>query len=100
MSPILRKDLEHVLPKVPTDSRDNAQEVLGAIEGLLPERRGAYTIPEVAAALGEFARRFAELRDRLGLADPQSIAGGGKAPESSSEELEEYYFIKRLVSFD
>jgi hypothetical protein len=100
MSPILRKDLENVLPKVPAHSCDNAEEVLGAIEGLLPEHRGAYTISEVAAALGEFPRRFADLRDRLGLADPQSIAGGGKAPESSSAELEEYYSIKRLVGFD
>jgi hypothetical protein len=100
MSPILRKDLEHVLPKVPAHSHDNAEEVLGAIEGLLPERRGAYTRSEVAAALGEFAKRFAELRDRLGLADPQSIAGGGKPPGSSSEELEEYYSIKGLVGFD
>ena len=49
MSSVLRKDLEYVLPKI-------AQHILEAIEGCIPERRGAYTVREVRAALKELTR--------------------------------------------
>jgi hypothetical protein len=44
-------------------------------------------------------RRFNELRERLGLANPQSIAGGDRPPEGSDEDLEEYEFLKKLLGY-
>lgn len=41
--------------------------------------------------------RFLELRKRLGLAEPTSIAGGRKPPVASLEEHEEYQFLRRRL---
>lgn len=60
MSPVLRKDLEYVLPKLPADERREPQKVKAAIEGLLPERKGAYTLSEIESALNQFGRGRAD----------------------------------------
>ena len=56
MSKVLRKDLEFVLPKLTDKERKSPQDVLNAIDGLLPWRKGAYTASEVESALAELER--------------------------------------------
>ena len=46
--------------------------------------------------LEEQETRFQELRKRLGIAEPTSIAGGQK-PSASLEEHEEYQFLRRRL---
>jgi hypothetical protein len=43
--------------------------------------------------------RFNELRHRLGLTEPASIAGGKVPVEASFEEHEEYQFLKKLLGY-
>ncbi len=47
----LEKDLQYVLPKLKPDERTNARMVLDALVALLPERKGAYDLREVEAAI-------------------------------------------------
>ncbi len=56
MSRVLRRDLEFVLPKLTDEERKSPQDVLNAIEGLIPERRGAYTLSEAESALAVLGR--------------------------------------------
>ncbi len=56
MIPILKKDLDYVLPKLPAQERQNAEKVKAAIEGLLAERKGVYPLSEIEAALSELNR--------------------------------------------
>jgi hypothetical protein len=56
MNTILRKDLEYVLPKLSEDERQDSRKVMNAIEGVLPERKGVYTLSEIDAALAELSR--------------------------------------------
>lgn len=51
MSEQLRKDLQYVLPKLKPDERIDARMVLAALFALLPERKGAYDLREVEAAI-------------------------------------------------
>jgi hypothetical protein len=56
MSPVLRKDLEYILPKLSADERQDPQKVKAAIEDFLPEHGGAYPLSEIEAALNELGR--------------------------------------------
>ena len=57
MSPMLKNDLEYVLPRLSIVEQRDPQRVRAAIEGLLPERKGAYPLTEIEAALNELARK-------------------------------------------
>ena len=60
MSPMLRKDLDHVFPKLSAEERVDARTVLGAIESFLPERKGAYSLGEIEGAIKELEREKAK----------------------------------------
>jgi hypothetical protein len=47
----------------------------------------------------EQAKRFHELRKKLGLAEPISIAGGRKPAEASLEKHEEYQLLKQRLGY-
>ncbi len=60
MSPMLRKDLEYVLPKLSAEDRVDARTLLAAIERLIPERKGAYSLGEIEGAIRELEREKAK----------------------------------------
>jgi hypothetical protein len=47
----------------------------------------------------ERTARFDELRQKLGTAQPVSIAGGGTPLEASLDEHEEYLLLKKLLGY-
>jgi hypothetical protein len=51
LSEVLKKDLEYVLPTMKAEDRVDETLVLAALEALIPERKGAYTLGEVRAQI-------------------------------------------------
>jgi hypothetical protein len=44
-------------------------------------------------------RRYCELREKLGIANPQSLAGGKVPSGDSIEDHEEYRFLAELLGY-
>ena len=59
MSPMLRKDLEYILPRLSPEKQQSAQDVLSAIEGVIDGRKWAYRLGEIEGALKELRRESA-----------------------------------------
>jgi hypothetical protein len=51
MDSVLKKDLEWLLPTLSGDERKDPKKVQAALEDRLPERKGAYILSEIEAAL-------------------------------------------------